>query len=268
MAVLEEVPRSSTAVAKAIAEELGSFSETLVVLDLATPYLRDAWIDLDLAKRISEQLSLVTTVRILVGTLVDPLRPCLDKIPTELSKRVVELENLGFVSTELSMYGKKVRVRVACFRGPLLVVSIPRTQPYPPIAYPSYLLAKYLMHPSDRWALDADPRRVEENVAMVMLRAVYTALAVVDLGKGVLCDGPIHGCVERLGNSLVVGSSPAVDIYEHLYLGLEPPRGFPWSAFAEVVKVHRVLGRRVKLHSLSRVFSRRGAYHLSKRKVC
>jgi len=252
-----ELPRSGLAIARALESLLEPSSEVLLVLDLATPYLRDAWMNMSIASELVEQLSRRFSVSVLLGVLVDSWRSCLDRVPRELAAKAIDLDNLGWERIELSMYGRSVWIRVASPREPVVLATIPRTQPYPPIAYPSYLLAKYLTNPSDRWAIDADPRKLVVNVGIAMAKVIDRGYAILDLGKGVLCDGPIHGCVEDLRGPAVVGSVLEVDIYEHLYLGLEPPREYPWKRYVENTCIHRVWEGRVKLHSLARVFSRR-----------
>jgi len=272
-----EAARSFIEAARLAARELCWSSEAIALVDIATPYLPESWVSMELVSEVAREVSRCTCLWILPGAMAGGEEEAARALPPELRGRVVELRSMGFASVSVRVYRRSVSVSVA--RAPVaLAVTRPRTSPYPPLLGSVALAATYLTLPEHRWALFADPRAVDSAIARVFRAAVGRSLAVMDSSHVVACDGPIHGCVDRfLGAAALVGEPLSVDwilsrvararcsyIDELARLGYSHPQ---LSGIGSALEAPRL-----KTHSLSRVLSKgvsgsaRGAYQGAKRR--
>ena len=255
-----EVARSPLEVAKILAREVCWSSEIVSVIDVATPYLPESWVSLDLAVETLRELSRCSCLWILVGVLVGDERKFVDALPSDLRKRVVGIDSLSVARVDVSIYRRVASVNVARV-GTALIIARPRTAPYPPLLGSIALAATYLTLPEHRWALYADPRAVDSNIAGVFVTSSREAVSVVEASHVVACDGPLHGCIDSFLDALLVGSPVSTDwlllrvasvraryVDEVAKLRREPPRALGIGSFAEAP--------RLKMHSLSKTLAK------------
>ena len=253
---------NSLSIAKAVAREACIHSEVTVVLDLGTPYLPEAWVPMDLAEAIIEEVSRCSHVSIVLGTFVGNPMDAMNRLPKSVSKRVAEPSSYPKCWAWVKSYRKWLRVEVLEL-GTVLAISIPRTNPYPPILGSVAILATYSTNPQHRWALYSDPRWIDFNISSAYIASAKRAVAVTYLGKAIACDGPIHGCLDSLSNVAIVGEPPEVDRALSIATGIELrylrilesssyllPNPIPISSSLKA--------KRVKTHSLSSKLSKAG----------